>query len=334
MARKLRRIIYKIKRRKKIIIGLLLAAVLLFIVAYALGFFDKEEEPVETMVYRSQLTGVEVEQEAAQRPILGIMIENSRQARPQTGLDSAGIVFETVTEGGITRYLALYQEDMPDIVGPARSVRPYFVDWLMGFDASVAHVGGSAPALAMIKQREAKSLTQFRYSEPYYRDSNRVSPHNMYVRTQGLRELQKMLGYKMSSFQEIPRSDDSPSENPDAAKITINFSAALFQAEFRYDKTANSYTRYLAGQPHIDKETNKPITVKNLVVLKMPTGNINAINSGVALVFKDGTMQTAKWKQGSYKERIRIIDNTGNEVPLNRGDTWFAAIPAGRSVAY
>lgn len=329
------RIISRLKRRKKLTIALLLIIGLL-LGAYAFGFFDKkvEREQEKKTVYHSQLTGNEVEKDLADRPILGVMIENSSEARPQTGLDSAGIVFETVAEGGITRYLALFQEDMPAEVGPVRSIRAYFLDWAMGFDASIAHVGGSADALAAVDERNANSLNQFRYPEPYHRVSSRAAPHNMYASTEGLRELQKDRRHKKADFKEIPRSNDSPSAEPTATNIAINFSSANFQAEFRYDKATNSYTRYLAGKPHIDAETNQPITVKNVIVIKMPSAQINAEGEGEALVFKDGSVQTVSWELDDYKNRIKLIDSNDNEVSLNRGDSWFAVLPGGRTVTY
>lgn len=331
----MKKLIAKIKRHKKLTIAVVIALILL-VGAYAFGFFDKKVERDDTpkKTYHSQLTGIEVEKDVSERPILGIMIENSQEARPQTGLDSAGIVFETTAEGGITRYLALYQEDIPAEVGPVRSIRAYFLDWAMGLDASIAHVGGSADALQMADDRDAKSLNQFKYSEPYYRTKSRAAPHNMYARTQDLQDQQRNLGYKKSKFPDIPRSDDSPSQSPDATVIAIDFSAPIFKTEFRYDQPTNSYLRFLAGKPHTDAVTNAQIKVKNLAVLKMSSPNINAIGEGEALVFKNGTVQKARWEQKSYKSRIKIIDEQGNEVPLNRGDTWFSAVPAGRTVTY
>lgn len=329
------KIISKIKRHKKISIFLLVVIGLL-IGAYAFGFFDKkvDKEEDKKTIYRSQLTGMDTTRELSERPVLGVMIENSQEARPQTGLDSAGIVFETVAEGGITRYLALFQEDMPAEVGPVRSIRSYFLDWAMGFDASIAHVGGSADALELVDDRNAKSLNQFRYADPYYRVKNRAAPHNMYARTDDLRNLQKDQNHSKSEFREIARSDDSPAVEADVPKITINFSSPLFVAEFRYDKATNSYTRYLAGKPHLDAETGQPITVKNLVVLKMPGAQINALTEGEALIFKNGTVQTASWKQSSYKTRIELTDEQGNSATLNRGDSWFAGVPAGGPISY
>ncbi len=319
------------KRRWKI-----LALVLVLLLAAAGAFFylsgrtPKEIPPT----FHSQLTGEEVGFEQSRRPVLGIMVENTPAARPQTGLDSAGIVFETVTEGGITRMLALYQADTPDTIGPIRSLRPYFVDWVTGFDVSIAHVGGSGEALEMVDQRGLKSLNQFEYDQPYYRDENRPAPHNMYARTDGLRDLQEELGHGKSRFKKIPRSDGSQSQNPQATNIAINYSTPEYAVEYRHQEESNTYTRHLAGSPHIDAATDEPISTKNIVVIKMPRDTIEALGSGSATVFRNGEAHKGEWRKPDHQERIEIIDNEGEQVPLNRGDTWFAVLPGDKSVNY
>jgi hypothetical protein len=248
-------------------------------------------------------------------------------------LDSAGIVFEAVTEGGITRYLALYQEDMPKEIGPVRSVRPHFVSWLYGFDASIAHVGGSFNALQLVDSLGVKTLTQFTYTEPYRRISERAAPHNVYASMKALRELQQELKHDKSQFNDIPRSDDAPAEMPNAKKISLDFSSPSFAVEFRYDQSSNSYKRFLAGEPHIDAAENKQITVKNVVVIKVKGTNsdtIKAVGNGEAWLFKNGTFQKVRWEKSAHDTRIKIVDETGNEVPLNRGDTWIAALTENR----
>lgn len=327
-----------LSRRKKILLSILVVAIIALGSAVAFGLFDKQQQPTEEQKYYSKLTGKEVSEEDSKLPVLGIMIENSEEARPQTGLDSAGIVFETVTEGGITRYLALYEIDLPKEVGPVRSLRPAFVNWLSGFDASVAHVGGSALALSLVDQLKIKSLSQFNHPGPYHRVNTRVAPHNMYASTKGLLDLQKELKYdKPSEFDEIPRSEDSPSQNPDATKITLDFSGPSFLAEFRYDKTTNSYKRFLAGVPHMDAGNKKQITVKNVVVIKIfgnHSDNLKPLSKGQAFIFKDGTVIKAHWEQKDEKGRIKLTDDTGNEIALNRGDTWISAVPSGRPLKY
>lgn len=286
------------------------------------------------------LTGIEVEPHIARRPLTAVMIENSPNARPQSGLDSAGIVIEAVAEGGITRFQAYYQDTTPEQVGPIRSIRPYFVDWFMGFDAAIAHVGGSAEALNLVSSRNAKSLNQMRYSGPYSRSSDRVAPHNMYATMSGLRSLQSDLGFGDNSFKPIPRSDDAPSENPRAPQITIDFSSSLYQAQFRYDPENNDYRRYMAGAPHIDRLSGDVIRAKNLIVVKMPTTRdgqyevMQTIGSGDAILFKDGNAQEIRWSQNSYNDRIEFTNQNGDEVALNRGDTWISILPSGRNVTY
>lgn len=316
--------------------NVVLTVTLLVLVAVGVYLLTRGRDPIVDVPipgekFYSQLTGNEVSKEESQRPILGIMIENSEEARPQTGLDNAGIVFETVTEAGITRYLALYQENMPEEVGPVRSVRPYFVDWVMGFDASIAHVGGSETALQMIEERKAKDMNEFYNENSFYRSDKREAPHNAYARTKDLIALQKKLGHKTSSVKEFPRSNDSLNAQPTAVTITIEYSDPVFQAQFKYDPATNSYIRYLAGQPHIDTATNKPITVKNLIVVKM-TGDIDALGSGEALLYKDGNVQKIRWRQKDFSSRIELTDEQGNQVSLNRGDSWFAVIPGSGSV--
>ena len=102
------------------------------------------------------------------------MVENSLAARPQSGLSQAGVVFEALAEGGVTRFMALYQDTTPTNVGPIRSARPYFIEWAMGFDAAYAHVGGSPVALSDIKAWNVQDLNQFYYGGYYHRISSRL----------------------------------------------------------------------------------------------------------------------------------------------------------------
>jgi hypothetical protein len=298
-------------------------------------FFVKNNNssPADRVVYRSQLTGLEVSQEDSERPVLAVIIENTPEARPQTGLANAGIVFETVAEGGITRYLAMYQEDMPTNTGPIRSLRTFFLDWTMGFDAPVGHVGGSSDALQLARERSAKSLNQFNYPGAYKRVDYRSAPHNVYANMPELRNLQKEQGYTSSQFDSIPRTDDDPAEEAQSPIIKINFSSPIYNVEYRYQPQTNDYVRLLGGQEHKDEQTNNTITVKNIVVMTGFSGP-QGIGQGKAIIFKDGKSTVGSWQQKNFNERVQILDDQGNQIGLNRGNTWFAALPAERQVRY
>ncbi len=330
----------RLSKKQKIILVLVVVAIAVaaFVVFGMRGKEPAQQAPEQKPPekFYSQLTGNEVDKKESERPILGIMIENSEFARPQTGVDGAGIVFEALTEGGITRFLALYQENQPETVGPVRSLREHYLNWVMGFDGSIAHAGGSAHALELSDQRHSKSLSEFIHSGSYYRDPSREAPHDLYAHTADLRKLQDELGHKTAKFKPIPRSNDSPSQTPLAKTVALNFSSPEFQVEFRYDPASNSYVRYLAGSPHIDRLTNKPISTKNVIVMKIPReGDVTlALGSGDAWIFKDGNVMTGKWQQKDFNNRVEFVDANNNEIALNRGDVWVSVIPPDDSITY
>jgi hypothetical protein len=219
--------------------------------------------PVKTTV-PSPLTGVEVKPELANRPVTGVMIENSPDARPQSGLYSAGMVFEAIAEGGITRFLTLFQEDQPDYIGPIRSARPYYLDWVMPFDAGLAHVGGSPDALAQIKQLGVKDLDQFANSSAYYRVSSRYAPHNMYSTMARFDALNQSKGYTTSKFTPYPRKAEERSKTPNATSIDITMSGYYYNDHYDYDANDNSYKRSEGGRPHMDEKAGRQIEPKTV----------------------------------------------------------------------
>ena len=125
-------------------------------------FTKPEPKPVDKPKFYSPLTGREVANEGeTKRSVTGIMLENSEWARPQSGLNAAGVVFEAIAEGGITRFAALYQDTKPELIGPVRSIRPYYVDWMAAFDPTIVHIGGSANALKEVRGGGYKDADQF-----------------------------------------------------------------------------------------------------------------------------------------------------------------------------
>lgn len=301
----------------------------------------KVEPPKETPIY-SPLTGVPVSKEQSELPVTAIMIENSPDARPQSGLNQAGVVFEAIAEGGITRFLTLWQEAQPDYVGPVRSVRPYYVDWLEGFDAAVAHVGGSPEALQKIKTDGAKDLDQFFNPGPYHRVSNRYAPHNMYTSLAGLIDLEKSKGWTSSKFTGFPRKAEKPSDAPTARTIDITISGPLYNVHYDYDLASNSYKRSEGGKPHIDERSKAQISPKVVIAIVIPYSiegdgihsSYGTIGSGKAYIFQDGNSVEGTWEKSSSKSQIVFKDAAGNPLTLNPGQTWITATSIANNVVY
>ena len=299
-----------------------------------------EPEP-EPPKYYSNLTGELVKNEAAiNAPVTAVMIENSPDARPQSGLKKSEVVFEAVAEGGITRFLVLYQQEKPDLIGPVRSVRIYYVNWLAPFDASIAHVGGSADALAEVRSGKYRDIDQFFNAASYWRSTDRYAPHNVYTSFERLDALNKAKGYKESAFTGFTRTDSEPVEKPDATKISVSISSPAYNSSYTYDKKTNLYKRSQGGGKHLDREEGQ-ISPKILVVMKMPmeqvpgySTRIKAIGSGEAHIFQDGTVQKVTWQKKSRTSQITFTDKDGDDVPLARGQTWITAVPSTGGVSW
>ncbi|HEX6461983.1 MAG TPA: DUF3048 domain-containing protein [Candidatus Saccharimonadales bacterium] len=294
--------------------------------------------------YYSPLTGIEVADDATtKRQVTAIMIENSPDARPQSGLKTAGIVYEAIAEGGITRFQCLYQEARPGLIGPVRSLRPYYLEWAAPYDASFAHIGGSKRALDTVRNGQYKDIDQFFNAGAYYRSTDRYAPHNVYTTFDRLDELNVKKGFTSSTFQGFSRNKkEAPLPAPNAGNITIAISGALFNSSYTYDKASNSYLRFQAGQPHLDREAGH-INPKVVIVMKvhMYRGfedgyreQIDTNGAGQVFVFQNGTVIEGQWRKNGAKSPLNIVDATGQPIALNAGQTWVTTLPQDRNVSW
>lgn len=296
-----------------------------------------EPEP-EPIIYYSPLTGSVVESEAVtQQAVTGIMIENSPDARPQSGIKNSGVVFEAIAEGGITRFLVLYQEQKPQLIGPVRSVRMYYVDWIAAFNASVAHIGGSAAALAEVRNGSYRDIDQFFNPGAYWRATDRYAPHNVYTSFEKLDALNASKGYTTSEFTGFVRHDSEKLEVPTTTSIDVTISSAWYNSHYDYSPETNTYNRSQAGGPHLDREDGQ-ISPRVVIVMKVDEQRvfedgwreqINTIGSGAAYIFQDGGVQEVTWTKPSKTEQIKFTNAEGASVALARGQTWITAVPSG-----
>lgn len=297
---------------------------------------SKPKPKPKPITYYSPLTGEQVKDEATtKQAVTAIMIENSPDARPQSGVKQAGIVYEAIAEGGITRFLTLHQQDKPQLIGPVRSLRMYYVDWLAPYNASVAHIGGSAAALAEIRNGNYRDIDQFFNAGTYWRAADRYAPHNVYTSFAKLDALNQSKGYTTSTFTGFTRTDAKPSKTPNATSIAINFSGPLYNTTYSYDGTTNRYNRNVGGAPHIDREDGQ-INPAVVIALKVNMNkvlqdgyreDIQAIGNGPAVIFQNGMAQEVTWHKSGRAIPITFTDGNGNDVPLVRGQTWIAATP-------
>lgn len=291
----------------------------------------------------SMLNGEIVATELAKRHPLAIMIENHPEARPQAGLSQAGVVYEAITEGGITRFMAVYGPVLPAKVGPVRSARQVYVDFASEYtpkSAYYAHVGGSAIALGMIKNNGILDLDQGSIGTKAFERFPRAgvaTEHTMFTYPEKLYQVAKDRGYTTdATFTPWKFKDDAAlAARPDLQSVTIPFSGATYDTKYVYDKTTNTYNRFMAGTAHNDANTGKQIAPKNIVVQFVNYQSVQSgakivqavtmIGEGTAKIFMDGKAIDAKWKRGSGNARTQYFDTTSSaEIQFNRGQTWVS----------
>lgn len=300
----------------------------------------------------SPLTGQEVSEADSKRPVTAIMIENSPSARPQSGLKDSGVVFEAIAEGGITRFLTLHQEDQPQLIGPVRSLRPYYIDWLAAFDPSVAHVGGSVKALSEIRNGSYKDIDQFFNGSYYWRAKDRPAPHNVYTSFEKLDALNQKKGYTSSNFTGFPRIKEETTSKKtktttdttatSATSISVKISGPLYDSSYTYDPASKLYTRSEGGKVHTDREGGA-ITPRVVIVVESPVSQVfedgyresyKTIGTGKAYVFQNDTVTEGTWSKSAKTSQIEFLDASGKQIPLARGQTWITVIDPSKSVTW
>lgn len=329
------------------------------------------EDPNEPKTASCPLNGTPHTQKAKdfwdKRRPLAVMIENHTEARPQSGMSYADVIYEAVAEGGITRFMALFYCNLNDVqVGPVRSARTYFVDWLGEYDALYAHVGGAntpgpADALNQIIKYEVKDLNQFSIGFPvFWRDYQRLghpvaTEHTMYSTTAKLWDVGAKRGWTATdsagirwdkNFVTWKFKDDKGGGT--TANITVNFweSQPGYDVNWIYDAASNSYKRKNGGADHLDLDNKTQLTAKNIVVQFEKESNANdgypgnvhllygTTGSGKALVFQDGNVIEGKWIKASRTARSKFVDKNGKEIEFNKGQIWIQTVPEGSKVSY
>lgn len=298
------------------------------------------------------------------RPI-GAMVNNYTEARPQSGLDKADVVYEMVAEGGITRYVAFFLTNSPTKVGPIRSIREYFLVLVkeMG-DAMIMHIGWSPQALQAIEAWPVRSLNRLGLNcenvldDPTsgydcWRNKTRVDAdvpweHTAYANIVELRKRGETAGWQgtTDAFRSWLFKDSTTKyiTSPTASQISIDFwYKGDYSANFKYDPPTNSYLRFVGYDandqpiPHRDNETGEQLQVKNVIVQFATETSIvgdekNRLEyelegSGEAYIFEDGRVISATWSKSSREGRTIYYDKDGNEVEYNRGKFWICIVP-------
>ncbi len=279
---------------------------------------------------------------------VAVMINNVRAALPQSGINQADVLYEMVTESGITRMMALYRDyqHLP-VVGPLRSARDQHVQLMLPLDCLYAHIGTSSYAAEMLESYrylDSKAIDG-RYKTYYWVDAERRrtlgQEHCVYMNGESF--TQAVEKYKLDTASEpapvfnFGRYDETPRvlEDGDAQSVSIRFSSYA-DSLFTYDQETGCYYKEEFGQPQIDANTKEQYSADNVLLLfadidKYPDGLLSHVNfdaQGAGMYFCGGRYQKIRWMKGVPNMPLRIVDQEGTETDqiINPGRTYVAVV--------
>ncbi|MBU3128912.1 DUF3048 domain-containing protein [Clostridium tagluense] len=301
----------------------------------------KTEAPVKTQQkYFSPYTGEEVKKEILDNIAVLAIVENSKAARPQSGINAADIVYETLAEGGTPRFIALFQSGNVQKIGPIRSARSYFLDISKEYNLPFAHCGGSQEALDEIKNKNLMSMNEMKYASTYWRDSTRKAPHNLYTSTEKLRELVKMKNFVKAPTVNLKfdKSYWDSNKLPPATNIFLRINN-LYNTSYTYKD--GLYFKSMDGESSTNKEDKTPLSFKNIVVqiTSIKTQNdelhldIALVGTGDGYVVSNGKFIKMHWSKKDATSQTLLTDEEGNDLPLNPGKTCWNIVDRSSKIA-
>lgn len=352
-------------KRTRIIVGVSIAALVIVGAAALYFMFAPGEEPevasawpaadTERVVPKPDrppiwpLTGLPAPdaETPANTRVVSVKIENSPSARPQSGIQSADVVYESITEGGITRFNCLFHSQDPgDLIGPVRSARLSDIGIVPQYEALFVFSGANAQVNKKVREAGLENLSEDAgVSYGYTRVSFKSAPHNLYMSLVKMREEGVKRGFdRTQAILPLAFVRGSAEETQAVSKITVPFSPAN-TAVWTYDTARDAYLRVNNGKAHTDRLTGEQVHATNVVVLwaKMvaqsktdvtgsTTYDIELIGSGRGTVFRNGQKIDMTWT-GEKGAAPTFEAADGTQVRLAPGNTWFQVVPTNVNIA-
>jgi len=289
------------------------------------------------------LSGRPIEAGTALNPSIAAKIDNHPAARPQVGLDTTDIVFEELVEGGLTRYVGIWQSTIPAELGPVRSIRPMDPDIVSAFGGIIAYSGGQPRFVQLMKAAPVYNAIhgQRDTADTFYRTTTKRAPHNVLVKASVVVGQHKNIpapvqqfGYSLDTPSSTAAKDGVPS-----ARITLKFGAASTPA-WTWDETSGSWLRFQTGGKADTAASGTQLSATNVVVVRVAVDNslgvpkTQLIGKGEAWVSTGGATVHASWSKRTATGRIRLVDANGAAIRLAPGNTWIELVPSTGTVAF
>ncbi len=278
-----------------------------------------------------------------------VMINNLGVARPlQSGLQDAMIIYEMIVEGGLTRYMAVFQDQNTERIGSIRSARHYFLDYALENDAIYVHHGNSPQAAADFKTLNIDRIS-VDASKTGWRDKslNVSTEHTLFT---SIAKLNNGLGNKrktrnkdfLLNYSETPIDLSTKEGAIKANNIEITYSGSV-KTSYEYDESAQNYKRSVNGKAHTDYVTKKQYTFKNIITYQVSNTSLNDgsgkdrqtldnIGSGEGYYITNGYAIPITWSKSSRSSQTVYKYKDGTEIDVNDGNTFIQIQPKGKNL--
>ncbi|MDR0482683.1 MAG: DUF3048 domain-containing protein [Cellulomonadaceae bacterium] len=289
------------------------------------------------------LTGIAVD-EVSETAALAIKVENSPAARPQVGLEYADIVWETVVEGGISRFIAVYHSQLPETVEPVRSARPMDLDVVAALEGILVYSGAQGQFIRMFNDAGIQSIIMDSGHAGFSRDPLRRAPHNVIGVPQTFldqaNDSRAAPPPAQNAFAAEPGAGSAMTGGTPADTITANLSSVQ-TTTWTWDAETESFLRANGTVPSVNAEgeqhaaTNVVLIAVDVVSTQWRDAGGAAVpetimtGTGNAIVAAGGKYVEATWSREDRSSIMHLQDADGNEIELEQGDTWILTVPNG-----
>jgi hypothetical protein len=269
----------------------------------------------------------------ALEPVLAVKIDNIVYARPQTGLQSADIVYMIPVEGGLTRFMAVFSSHLPQVVGPVRSARESDLDLLQQFGRPAFAWSGATPHLVPFIERARIADLYALQVGGYYRSPYRIAPYNLYANTKQLMSEAKGvskardIGFRFGSLQPGGKA---------AASYSVKYPAA--SCTFRWSAKANRWLAWIDGAPAMATEGGQ-LGGSTVIIqyTQIATSRFEeyggrppyakSTGSGRAVILRDGKEFTVRWSRPSLEGGTTYTLPDGQRMLFASGQVWVVLAP-------
>jgi len=277
-----------------------------------------------------------------ERPV-AVMIDNQgKRVLPQGGLDKAQLIYEITVEGGETRLMPVFWQNKPKMIGPVRSSRHYYLDYVLEHDAVYVHFGWSPQARNDISLLKINNINGVGYGGEVFWDltKDRGNWQDSYTSMERVNNFIKKAKYRTLTEKKLVfnynQIDTEMSNGEKAENVSIKYNSSI-SAGYVYDPLLKQYLRIRDGEPHMERVSKKQLMVKNIIIQHISNYGIKGdmkgrqslanIGNGNGWFITDGKAIKIKWSKQSRSAPTQYTDETGNSIMLNPGLTWIQITP-------